>query len=104
MAKQFRELESKMSPASVARSDAMAKEMMAEMLLSEMRKQSGVTQQQLAEALGIKQPALSGFESQTDMQVSTLRRLIEALGGQLELIAHLPHGDVRIGQFSGKAG
>jgi hypothetical protein len=34
------------------------------------------------------------------MQVSTLRRLIQALGGELELIAHLPGGDIRIGQFS----
>jgi hypothetical protein len=45
------------------------------------------------------QPSLSKLENQDDMQVSTLRRLIEALGGQLEIIAHLPKGDIRIRQF-----
>ena len=39
-----------------------------------------------------------------DIQISTLRRLIEALGGELELIAHLPMGDVRITQFMDRAG
>jgi len=33
------------------------------------------------------------------MQIGTLRRIIEALGGELELIAHLPGGDVRLSQF-----
>lgn len=41
----------------------------------------------------------SKIEFQNDMQVSTLQRLIEALGGNLEFIAHLPGGDVRITQF-----
>ncbi len=102
MAKQFSELEAKMSPERLARSEQMAQEMMAEMLLSELRKHTGMTQQQLAESLGVKQPSLSQLESQADMQVSTLQRLIEALGGSLELIAHLPAGDVRITQFERK--
>ena len=102
MAKKFSELEAKMSPERLARSAQMAQEMMAEMLLSELRKHVGMTQQQLAEALGVKQPSLSQLESQGDMQVSTLQRLIEALGGSLELIAHLPGGDVRITQFERK--
>lgn len=33
------------------------------------------------------------------MQIGTLIRIIEALGGELELIAHLPGGDVRLSQF-----
>ena len=99
MANKFSKLEASMSPESIERSDQLAREMMAEMLLSELRKHAGTTQQQLAEVLGVKQPSLSQLESQTDMQVSTLQRLIEALGGNLELIAHLPGGDVRITQF-----
>jgi hypothetical protein len=50
-------------------------------------------------ALGIKQPSLSRLESQHDMQVSTLQRLVKALGGEVELIAHLPGGTIRIRQF-----
>lgn len=49
--------------------------------------------------MGIKQPTLSKLESQDDIQISTLQRLIHALGGQLELIAHMPGGDIKISQF-----
>jgi hypothetical protein len=34
------------------------------------------------------------MERQDDMQISTLSRLVESLGGRLELIAHMPKGDV----------
>jgi len=95
----FRKLRDKMTPQQLAQADVEAKEMMAEMLLAEIRKSVGLTQEDLAAALGITQPSLSKLENQEDIQVSTLRRLIEALGGQLELIAHLPRGDIRIRQF-----
>lgn len=99
MARNFKELEAKMSPESLARARARTKEMMAEMLLAEIRKSVGLTQEDVAAALDITQPSLSKLENQDDMQISTLRRLIEALGGRLEIIAHLPRGDIRIMQF-----
>jgi len=99
MARNFRELEKKMRPESRARAKKRAREMMTEMLLAELRKSAGVTQEELASSLGIKQPTLSRMESQSDMQISTLRRVIESLGGELEIIAHLPDGDVRLSQF-----
>jgi DNA-binding XRE family transcriptional regulator len=99
MARNFRELEAKMSPESAARAKRRAKEMMSEMLLAEMRQAAGLTQEEVAASLGIKQPTLSRIESQDDMQISTLQRLVRALGGELEIIAHLPGQDVRIGQF-----
>jgi predicted transcriptional regulator len=87
-------------PAQVrTRADAAANEIMAEMLLAEIRKSVGLTQEDLAKSLGVSQPNLSKLENQDDMQISTLRRLIEALGGQLEIIVQLPSGDIRIRQF-----
>lgn len=99
MARNFRELEAKMPSASRQRAQARARRMLAEMLLPEMRRLSGMTQVELAQALGIKQPTLSRIESQDDMQVSTLQRIVEALGGQLDIVVHLPAGDYRLGQF-----
>ncbi len=99
MPHKFDELRARMSPERRARIDAQAREMIAEMLLAEIRKQAGLTQTDLAEALGIKQPTLSKLEAQSDMQISTLRRIIAALGGDLELVAHLPGGTVRLTQF-----
>ena len=90
-----------MTPEQLAEADARAKEMMAEMLLGEIRHSVGLTQEDLAATLGIKQPSLSKLENQDDMQISTLRKLIEALGGQLEIIAHMPRGDIRIRPFQG---
>lgn len=99
MARNFKELEAGMRPESLVRAKARAKEMMAEMLLAEIRREVGLTQEEVAASLGIKQPSLSRLESQDDMQISTLRRLIAALGGELEIIARLPGGAIRITQF-----
>lgn len=99
MARNFKELETRMRPEALARAKSRARTMMSEMLLGEIRQASGLTQEQLAASLGIKQPTLSRLESQGDMQISTLQRLVHALGGKLEIIAHLPDQDVRIVQF-----
>lgn len=101
--RKFSTLREKMTPRQRERSQARVKELLGEMLLAELRKHAGKTQQELAELLGITQPGLSKMESQDDMQISTLDRLVQRLGGQLELIAHMPKGDIRITQFgSGK--
>jgi DNA-binding XRE family transcriptional regulator len=97
--RKFSALRAKMTAEQRTRSAKRVKEMQAEMLLAELRKHAGQTQQQLAELLGVSQPCLSKMESQDDMQISTLSRLVESLGGRLELIAHMPKGDVRITQF-----
>jgi transcriptional regulator with XRE-family HTH domain len=92
-------LKNKMSPERRARVDQEVREELAEMLLSEIRKLAGLTQEQLAASLDIKQPTLSQLESQDDMQISTLRRIIEKLGGELEIIATLPSGRISLSQF-----
>jgi DNA-binding XRE family transcriptional regulator len=81
------------------RVEATTKTMLAEMLLPEIRKHSGMTQKEVAAILGISQPGLSKIENQDDMQIGTLSKLIEAMGGTLEIIAHLPQGDCRLTQF-----
>lgn len=98
--RKFSTLREKLTPVQRERSDARVKEMMAEMLLSELRKHSGLTQQEVAQSLGISQPGLSKMESQSDMQIGTLSRLIGSLGGTLEIIAHMPSGDVVLTQFT----
>ena len=48
------------------------------------------SQEQIAQGLGIKQPAVLKIERQTDLYLSTLRRFVEAAGGRLELRVELP--------------
>ena len=98
--RKFSELRARMSPDHRAANEVAARQLMADMLLSEIRKLAGLTQVETAKAMGISQPALSKLEDQDDMQISTLRRLVEALGGSLEIVANLPGGRISISQFS----
>jgi hypothetical protein len=54
----------------------------------------------LGEILHDKRPAVAKIEKRTDMYVSTLRRFVEAMGGELEITARFPDYNVRIKNFS----
>jgi DNA-binding Xre family transcriptional regulator len=64
--------------------------------LAELRVERGLTQVQLAERLGMTQENVSRIERAEDTQLSTIRRYIEALGGNLELHAVFEDRDVPI--------
>jgi predicted transcriptional regulator len=53
--------------------------------LRQLRQTLELTQQQLADKAEMTQSELSRMESRGDHRVSTLRRYVEALGGELEL-------------------
>ena len=98
--RKFQSLRDKLTPAQRERSKARASELQKEMLLSELRTAAGQTQQALADEFGVSQPCLSKMEKQSDMQIGTLERIVTSLGGQLEVIAHMPGGDVVLTQFT----
>lgn len=58
--------------------------------LRELRKALGLTQKQLAEALRVSQAAVSKQERRQGVQVNTLREIVEAMGGKVEILAHFP--------------
>jgi ribosome-binding protein aMBF1 (putative translation factor) len=100
MAHKFSELREKMSPEARAESKRLTQKALAEMPLQELRNARGLSQKMLAEALNIQQPAIAKLEKRTDMYISTLRSHIEAMGGELDVIARFPDGSVRISTFS----
>lgn len=100
MAKKFAELRARMSPGSRARSEARARAMLDEMPLDELRRARGLTQKDLAEALSVRQPSVARLEKRSDMYISTLRNHIEAMGGELEVVARFPEGTVRVVNFA----
>jgi len=53
----------------------------------------------MAKAAGMKQPSWAKLEGQTDMMVSTLQKLMAAMGGELEITVRFPQGRVRLKQF-----
>lgn len=100
MAKNFNELRAKMSPEARELSAAMKREMLAEMPLHELREARQLTQEHLAQLLGVKQASISKMESRTDMYIGTLARVIKAMGGELEIRARFADGVVKINSFS----
>jgi DNA-binding XRE family transcriptional regulator len=72
---------------------------MATMPLAELRQARHYTQEQLARSMNIKQASISKMEGQTDMYISTLRKYVKAMGGELEIVATFPEGRVRIEKF-----
>ena len=81
----------------LARADELTAE---ELTLAELREVRLRSQAALAAKLGIKQSAVSRLERRTDMYLSTLNGLIEAMGGSLQIIAQFPDRPaVRIKQF-----
>jgi DNA-binding XRE family transcriptional regulator len=71
-----------------------------ELTLSAIREARRHSQIELANKLGVQQPAVSKIERQTDLYLSTLSNYIAAVGGELEILARFPDRDpVRITQF-----
>jgi predicted XRE-type DNA-binding protein len=100
MAKKFSELRAKMAPAVRQAAERQTQIMLAEMPLHELRRARGLSQKMLAEALHVQQPSVAKLERRTDMYISTLRSHIEAMGGELEVIAKFPDGTVKINNFA----
>lgn len=88
------ELKATLPPDSIARIDARVRETMSRLRLSDIREAVGHTQVAIAAKLKLGQASVSKIESAADMYLSTLRRYIEALGGELVVSAQFPEGTV----------
>jgi transcriptional regulator with XRE-family HTH domain len=59
--------------------------------LKDLRLAVAYTQQDLAASLGVGQDTISRIERRSDLLLSTLRRYIQAMGGELDLVARFPN-------------
>ena len=96
----FQSLRDQMKPEQRANTVAKVASLREELTLSELRQAREFTQAGLSEALHIDQSAISKLEKRTDMYVGSLRRYIEAMGGELDIVARFPDGDVKISNFA----
>ena len=93
MAKSLQELLASRSPESQARIQEIADELLLANQLYRIREELEISQKQLAEALGIKQPSLSAIENRgNDLKISTMKKYVEAMGGKLRIDVELPTG------------
>lgn len=96
----FTDLKKDWSPERRAVNAARKEKLRAEMIsLEELREGLGITQEELANLLDVQQPAISKLVRRPDMKISTLRDLIAAMGGELQITAAFPDRLVEITGF-----
>lgn len=96
----FATLRARMAPAAQAAAEAEAMRLGEQMDLAEVRRALKLSQDEIAQVLQVGQGSVAKIEKRTDMYVSTLRRFIEAMGGELEIVARFPDHAVQIRNFA----
>lgn len=86
----------KLGAAEVEKIKAEVQQEILEADLKGIRELAGKTQVEAAAEIGISQAQLSRTESGADHKVSTLRRYVEALGGELEIVARFGDRALRL--------
>ena len=91
MGETLKERLNKLPAARRVKVEARAAELLAaEMSLKDLRKARELTQEHMAELLGIGQEGISRLEKRSDLLISTLRNYVARMGGQLELVVRFP--------------
>ncbi len=96
----FAKLRASMTPDAQAKAEAEALRLGEEMDLAEVRRALRLSQDEIAQALQVGQGSVAKIEKRADMYVSTLRRFIEAMGGELEIVARFADHSVKIKNFA----
>ncbi len=96
----FATLRARMSLEAQAKAEAQATLLDEEMDLAEIRRARQLSQDEIAQTLQVGQGAVAKIGKRTDMYVSTLRRFIQAMGGELEIVARFPDHSVKIRSFA----
>ncbi|ESN28145.1 MULTISPECIES: helix-turn-helix domain-containing protein [Enterobacter cloacae complex] len=61
--------------------------------LNQLREELNISQTELAAAMGVKQPTVAKIEQPgNDPRLSTLKRYVSALGGEMSIDVTLPNG------------
>lgn len=90
--KKWSDIRAKASPETLER----AADLLMSMRLRDLREARGLTQTEVAERLEIRQVSVSRLEGRSDVRLSTLRAVIEALGGELDVRVRFPDAEYRL--------
>jgi DNA-binding transcriptional regulator YiaG len=85
-------IKARTKPDTRARIEAEARRLSDDLHLSQLRKARGLTQETMAELLGVSQAEVSKMERRTELYVGTLRKFIEAMNGELVIAARFADG------------
>ncbi len=102
MSVNIREKMAKLSAAQRKKVEERAAEIIAEeMSLRDLRRARKLTQARVAKTLGITQDSVSRLEKRSDLLLSTLRKTVKAMGGDVRIVAEFPdRAPVVLSEFS----
>jgi DNA-binding XRE family transcriptional regulator len=86
------DIKARIKPAMRARIEGEGRRLSDDLHLSQLRKARGLTQETMADLLGVSQAEVSKMERRTELYVGTLRKFIEAMNGELVLAARFSDG------------
>ena len=86
-----------MSPERRAANAVAAQEMNRLYVLSQIRREIGLTQVEVADKLAIAQPTYAAFERSNNLRVETLYKIVRALGGVLKFHVEIDGRDYQLG-------
>ena len=86
------EIKMRMKPGTRTRMEAKASRLCDELHLAQLRKARGLTQEAVAELLGVSQTEVSKMERRSELYIGTLKKFIEAMNGELVLAARFAAG------------
>ena len=93
MAKTLKEILSQEKPGVVKKAKDLASGMLLNIHLAELREKAQLTQNDVANVMGVKQPTIAGMERNgQDIKLSTLKKYIEATGCKLNLDIEMSDG------------
>lgn len=93
MARTLDKLISDQKPEIVKNARKKAEDMVLGIHLAQLRERMQITQEDMANTLGVKQPTIAGMERKgRDVKLSTLKRYVEGAGGKLTVDVELPDG------------
>ena len=90
--RKWSDVKARIKPATRARIEAEGRRLSDDLHLSQLRKARGLTQEAMADLLGVSQAEVSKMERRTELYVGTLRKFIDALYGELVVAARFPDG------------
>src|SRR5579863_7898527 len=100
------DIKARTKPETRTRIEAEAKRLSEDLHLSQLRKAKGLTQEAMADLLGVSQAEVSKMERRTELYVGTLRKFVEAMDGELVLAARFKDGvevPIRLAEEEGMA-
>ncbi|WP_201546915.1 helix-turn-helix domain-containing protein [Psychrobacter lutiphocae] len=64
--------------------------------LAKLRQSYHLKQAELAKKMGVSQASISKVESGKDIQLSTLQKYVQSLGGEVSITAKMPDGEITL--------